>query len=355
MRTTGHLYVLYTRTNLGPGTLNDVVIARYQRSAKNPDQGDPTSATTVLLIEHGDSLIHSGGALAFGPDGFLYISTGDGNGPCDDQLGVNGNAQRADRIDGKILRLDVRNVDPAAGAPDDCGVGIGAYEVPSTNPHFGLEPACDEIWATGLRNPFRFSFDRQTGDLYVGDVGQNKWEEIDLLRASTPAPVNFGWVCREACESSANDESPCSTGGCPVDPGTTCGFPRASGFMDPILCHHNPGWHSIVAGYRYRGSRLSTEAGRFFYGDAVCGQIWATTTLDPANPAAIAAECWAGGVGPVYAFGEDHLGELYIVRGWAGTVDCLHAGDGCYWAGWGGMFEDGFEGGSTARWDDSQP
>ena len=232
---TGRFYVFYTRSD------GDLVVARYQRSAADPDLADPASATTILVIEHSAAGNHNGGWLAFGPDGFLYFSTGDGGGGCDGNLGTGGDGQRADTLLGKILRLDVRGIDPAAGSPDDCGVGTGTYTVPSTNPFFGQEPACDEVWAMGLRNPFRFSFDRATSDLYVGDVGQKKWEEVSLKRAATAAPVNFGWPCREACESSANDESMCSIPGCPVDPGTSCQFPRASGFRDPILCHHNPG------------------------------------------------------------------------------------------------------------------
>ena len=352
---TGRFYVFYTRRDLGAGTAGDVVIRRYERSTGNPAVANAASASDILVLEHSSAGNHNGGTLAFGPDGFLYVSTGDGGGGCDGGLGTNGDGQRADTLHGKILRLDVRGIDPDAGSPDDCGVGMGNYEVPSDNPFFGQEPACDELWALGLRNPFRFSFDRETGDLYLGDVGQGKWEEIDLQRAATPAPVNFGWVCREGCETAANDESNCSIPGCLADPGTTCEFPRASGFWDPILCHHNPGWRSIMGGYRYRGTRVPSIDGDYLYGDNVCGQIWRTTTLDPANPAAIGAECWASGYGGTYGFGEDHLGELYVVLGGAGRIDCIHSGEGCYWASWKGLFEDGFETGDTTRWSSETP
>jgi hypothetical protein len=341
---TGRFYVFYTR---GDG---DVVIERYEHSAANPDVADPATATTILIIEHSSAGNHNGGTLAFGPDGFLYVSTGDGGGGCDSFEGANGDSQRTDSLAGKILRLDVRGIDPLAGAPDDCGVGAGNYTVPSDNPFFGQEPACDEVWALGLRNPFRFTFDRATGDIYLGDVGQNKWEEINLKRAATPAPVNFGWVCREGCESANNDESPCPTTGCPLDTGTSCEFPRsAGGFWDPILCHHNPGFQAIMAGYRYRGSQVPSIDGAFFYSDVSCGQIWKTTVLDPANPAAIDAECWASGFGGTYGFAEDHNGELYVVVGGAGRIDCIHNGEGCSWAG-GDVFADGFESGDTSRW-----
>lgn len=351
---TGHLYVFYTRRDLGPGTQGDIVIERYTRSAANPDAADPATATTILVIEHSSAGNHNGGQLAFGPDGFLYISTGDGGGGCDSNQGANGDGQRSDTLAGKILRLDVRNVDPSAGPPDDCGVGPNNYEVPSTNPFFGQEPACDEVWTLGLRNPFRFTFDRQTGDIYIGDVGQNKWEEINLLRAVTPAPVNFGWVCREGCETAGNNESNCSTSGCPVDPGTTCEFPRTSGLWDSILCHYNGGWDSVMAGYRYRGDFVPSIAGDYLYSDAACGQIWKTDTLDPANPAAITSSCWASGFGGTFGFGEDHLGELYVVMGFGSRIDCIHNGDGCYWAGW-GIFSDGFESGDTSHWSAAVP
>jgi glucose/arabinose dehydrogenase len=345
----GRLYVFYTRRDLGAGTLGDIVIERYERSAANPDVGDPASATTILVIEHSSAGNHNGGTVAFGLDGFLYISTGDGGGGCDGGQGANGDGQRSDTLAGKMLRIDVRGVDPSGGAPDDCGVGPNNYTVPSSNPFFGQEPACDEVWALGLRNPFRFSFDRLTGDLYIGDVGQLKWEEINLQRAATPAPVNFGWVCREGCETAGNNESNCATGGCPVDPGTTCEFPRTSGFWDPILCHHNGGWASIMGGYRYRGSAVPSITGDYVYGDAACGQVWKTTTLDPANPAAIDAECWASGFGGTFGFAEDRFGELYVIVGGASRIDCIHDGGGCPWIA-ATIFSDGFESGDVSGW-----
>ena len=328
--TTGRFYVFYTRRDTGPGTLGDIVIARYQRSAGNPDVADPASATTIMVIEHSAASNHNGGQLAFGPNGFLYISTGDGGGGCDGNQGTNGDGQRTNSLLGKILRIDVHGVDPGAGLADDCGVVAGNYTVPSTNPFFGQEPACDEVWDLGLRNPFRFTFDRATGDMYIGDVGQLKWEELNVRPAAIAAPMNFGWVCREGCETAGNDESGCATTGCPVDPGTTALFPRPLGnFWDPALCHHNGDWVSIMAGYRYRGTLMPSVAGDYFYGDAACGQIWKTTTLDPANQAAIQASCWASGFGGMFGFAEDRFGELYVIVGGASRIDCLHNGGGC--------------------------
>lgn len=346
--TTGELYVFYTAASSGPGTTGDIVIERYSRSAGDPDVGDVGSAETILVIEHSSAGNHNGGWLAFGPDGFLYISTGDGGGSCDGNQGANGDGQSSDTLAGKMLRIDVRGVDGGAGTPDDCGVTAGNYGVPSTNPFFGQEPACDEVWALGLRNPFRFSFDRDTGDLYIGDVGQTEWEEINLQAAATPAPVNFGWSCREGCESSS--ASGCATTGCPVDTGTTCEFPRAVGVWDPALCHfHDVGWVSIMGGYRYRGTQVPSIAGDYIYGDAGCGQIWKTDTLDPSNPAAISASCWASGFGGTFGFAEDADGELYVVVGGAGRIDCIHNGDGCTWLGQ-DVFDDGFESGDTSAW-----
>ena len=350
----GYFYVFYTAASGGPGSTGDIVIERYQRSAANADVADPASATTLLVISH-PAGNHNGGHLAFGPnDGFLYISTGDGGGGCDSGAGANGDGQITTTLAGKILRIDVNGIDGGGGAPDDCSVSASSYTVPSSNPFFGTEPACDEIWSYGLRNPFRFSFDQQNGDMYIGDVGQLKWEEINLQLASTPAPVNFGWVCREGCETANNDESFCSTTGCPVDTGTTCEFPRASGFWDPILCHYNGGWDSIMGGYVYRGNNVPSLIGDYIYGDAACGQLWKTTNHDPTDPASISSACWASGFGGTFGFAEDHLRELYVVVGGAGRIDCIHNGDGCSWAG-AEVFANGFESGDTDGWTSATP
>ena len=347
-RANGHFYVFYTSDGpQGPGDLGDIVIERYTADGLT---ADPDTQTTLLVIDH-PAGNHNGGTLAFGPDGYLYISTGDSGGSCDSNQGANGDGQTVGTLHGKILRVDVRGIDPSAGAPDDCSNSSGPYTVPSSNPYFGQANACDEVWSYGLRNPFRFTFDRATGDLYLGDVGQNKWEEINLKPASTAAPVNFGWVCREGCETSNNDESFCSVVGCPVDTGTSCEFPRASGFMDPVLCHHNGGWRSIMGGYRYRGLLVPSIYGDYFYGDNACGQIWKTTTLDPGNPAAIQSSCWASGYGGTYGFAEDRRGELYVVVGGASRVDCIHNGDGCSAVGL-IVFDDGFESGNLDAWVD---
>ncbi len=338
----GLFYVFYTRANEGSGTVGDIVIERYQRSSENPDMANPDSDLRILVIDHPASN-HNGGWLAFGPDNFLYISTGDGGGSCDGSAGAGGDGQSSDTLAGKMLRIDVHGIDPEAGSPDDCGIGAGNYMVPSTNPFFDEEPACDEIWTLGLRNPFRFSFDRLNGDIYIGDVGQNKWEEINLIQASLPAPANFGWVCREGCETANNNESGCSTSGCPTDTGTSCEFPRTTGYWDPVLCHHNGGWESIISGYRYRGTAVPSIEGDYFYSDAACGQIWKTSSLDPSNPTAIDASCWASGFQGTYGFAEDRNGELYIIGGATSSISCIHNGNGCQSINADYVYGDGFE------------
>jgi hypothetical protein len=338
----GWFWVFYTRQPDG-----DIVVERYQRSSGNPNVADPTSGTVILRIDHPASN-HNGGWLAFGPDGLLYVSTGDGGGACDSGQGTNGDGQNPGTLDGKILRLDVRGVLPNPASPE-CGLDAN-YGVPASNPYVGVS-GCDEVWALGLRNPFRFSFDRLTGDLYIGDVGQDNWEEINLIRANMVAPVNFGWACREGCAMSSTSPSNCSIPGCPAE-GTTCQYPTASGKWDPILCHSNPnGWASIMGGYRYRGSRVPDLAGRYVYSDYACGQVWVTTFLDPNDPGATQAECWRSGFSQVTGFAQDHLGELYLIRGGSQKrIECIHGGTGCYWAAWRGMFEDDFESGNTSRW-----
>jgi glucose/arabinose dehydrogenase len=349
--TTGRFYVYYTDSG------GDIVISRYQRSAGNPDVADATPAV-VLIVEHSSAGNHNGGSIAFGPDGFLYITTGDGGGGCDGNLGTGGDGQRQDTLLGKMLRIDVRGIDALATAPDSCGVVGANYTVPFNNPFQGQAPGasfCTEVWTMGLRNPFRFSFDRLTGDIYIGDVGQNNFEEVDLRVAGTTTADNFGWPCREACSTSAMGVSNCSIPGCPSDPGTTsCTFPRSAGlggFYDSILCHTaGSGWHSVMGGYRYRGLHIPSLAGAYTYGDASCSQIWKTTTLNTADPAGITSACWASGVSGTYGFAEDHNAELYVVRGGAHQISCYHNGLGCYWAGFAGQQEDGFESGAPDHW-----
>lgn len=350
--TSGRFYVYYTAdAPAAPGFDGSIVIEGYQRSAADPETANP-AATTILVLTH-PATNHNGGALAFGPnDGYLYVTLGDGGGGCDSQ-GPNG--QNLNRLLGKMLRLDVSGADPTPEI--ECGdddFGTTGYDTPDDNPFVGVG-GCDEIWAYGLRNPFRFTFDRQTGDIFIGDVGQDNWEEINFMAADATAPFNFGWVTREGCDSSGVSPSCC--GGAPCDIASpSCQYPTGGGLYDSILCHSNPsGWASIMGGYRYRGIFVAALANRYIYSDASCGQIWRTTSFDPGNPIAAEAECWDGGNSGTFGFGEDHLGELYVVNGFGGRIDCIHDGLGCDWATEPLVFGDDFETGNTSRWGLTSP
>jgi glucose/arabinose dehydrogenase len=367
-RDNGLFYVYYTSTDWdtgGPIANGDIVVERYTRSLADPNLTDPASAQVVLRIPHSASN-HNGGWLAFGPaDGLLYVSTGDGGGGCDstgpaagvgsDPLMPPGNAWRYDGshynppashpgryLLGKILRLDVAGDDFPADA-------LRNYAIPPTNPYAGATFGADEIWARGLRNPFRFSFDRENGDLWLGDVGQSRGEEINFLPAGSPAAQNFGWVCREGLETSSLSPSSCTTTNCPAD---------TTGLLQPIRAEdgNGGGWCSIMGGYRYRGAQIPALGGVYFYSDYCVGDVWKAT------PSGISSWTFALAVDAsfgTYAFAQDHLGELYLVNGAGGTVSCFDDGEvpgsPCFWRLWPGFGEDGFESGNLTRWHAQAP
>jgi len=365
-RTSGTFYVYYVGAGTAPGSDGDIVLERFQRSLSDPNLADPSTEERLLVISHTSASNHNGGWIAFGFDGMLYVSTGDGGGACD-STGPNG--QNIDSLKGKLLRLDVSG-DPTSTAPE-CDA-LGGYTIPLGNPFRGATAGCGEIWAYGLRNPYRFSVDRQTGDIWIGDVGQGSWEEVNYLSANyfpmTPSDaVNFAWKCREGCESLT-----CGAGDCPgflVGGVSTCEYPHdvdpgagVTNYWDPIFCHSNGPWFAMMGGYRYRGRFVAPLAGSYLYGDAYCRQIWRSTSFDPGDPAAATDTCfaWNPTVGQqVFGFAEDHLGELYLVLydgDGTGNIACLHDTPGsCYWAGWGGFFQDGFESGDTSRWSSAAP
>jgi glucose/arabinose dehydrogenase len=258
---TQYFYVDYTNQS------GDIVIVRYQIS-DDPNRADPDSATLVLMIPHPGSPMHNGGQLQFGPDGYLYISAGDGGGTGDQA----GNAQNPDVLLGKILRIDVSSL---------------PYSIPPTNP-FG-----NEVWAIGLRNPWRFSFDRLTGDMFIGDVGQFDWEEVDFAPSGTPGGQNYGWHMMEGdhCYNPLFD--------CEQDT-----------FVMPILEYgHLGGACAVVGGFRYHGPKYPRLVGTYFYGDLCTGTIFGATQLSD--------DTWDGE--PlrttsltITSFGEDQDGELYV-------------------------------------------
>jgi hypothetical protein len=267
-------FVYYSRQ--GDGT---EVIAEYHTSANNPDLADPTE-TILLTIPHPANTNHNGGMLAFSPiDHFLYIGVGDGGSSNDPPS----NAQNTDVLLGKILRIDV----------DHPGPGGALYSSPTGNPFLGDVPGRDEIFAFGFRNPWRFSFDRVNGVQWVGDVGQDAHEEVDM---SIVAGGNYGWRVYEGFTCTGNDPGLCNP----------------ANYLFPIFDYpHAGGRCSITGGYAYRGLQGAFAAGSYIYGDYCTGEIltWngsaQTVVLDTALN--------------ISSFGEDEQGELYVV-GLGGTI-----------------------------------
>ena len=268
---TGRFYVYYTARSPS----GQLVLAEYRRSS-NPDIADSGSARTVLTIPH-PAGNHNGGQLQFGPDGYLYIGTGDGGGAGDPDR----NGQNLGALLGKILRID------PLGAP---------YVVPADNPFVGVPGARGEIWSYGLRNPWRFSFDRQTGDLVVGDVGQGTWEEIDFVptAAGRGRGANFGWSCWEGREVFGN----CQT----LPPNHT----------PPVWQYSHSRGCSITGGYVVRDPALAPFAGRYVYGDFCAAPVW---SIALAIPDARDDRQTGLGVPSLYSFGEDACGRVYALSG----------------------------------------
>ena len=315
--TNGLFYVNYTEGSLsGPWF---TVVARYAVSASNADAADPQSEQRLLRFQQPETN-HNGGQLQFGRDGYLYISTGDGGGG-GDQHGTCGNGQSLATLLGKILRVDVRGSAPAS-LPPDCGGAAAAYRIPADNPFAnGAGGACDEIWAYGLRNPWRSSFDAASGDLYIADVGQNCWEEVDYAPAGAPGGANYGWRQMEG-NHCYNNASP---GTCDPPPATCSGSPPCNdpSLTVPILEYGHGGSCAIIGGYVYRGCLMPGFAGTYFYGDLCAGFI---RSIEVAAGAAVDPRDWTAQIDPgatlqgsLTSFGVDAQGEIYVTnRG--GTV-----------------------------------
>ena len=265
----GYFYVNYTDTNGG-----NTHVSRYSVSSGNPNIADDNSEFPILLFNQ-PSTTHNGGSMHFGPnDGFLYISSGDGGGGGADP---NNSGQSTDVLLGKILRIDVDN--PSGGKN---------YGIPVDNPFAGDPSKAEEIWAYGLRNPWKFSIDRVTGDIWIADVGQNKIEEINRA-GGTEAGLNYGWRCYEG-------SVPVNLNGCP-DP---------SELTFPIAEYPHPTGFAITGGYVYRGSDYSDIPGYYFAADFVAGLIVTVSPSGDFNNLGTFAGNWS-------SFGEDFHGELYIV------------------------------------------
>jgi glucose/arabinose dehydrogenase len=271
--TNRRFFVNYTRKPDGA-----TVIAEYRASATNPNLSDAGETTLLVIPQPFEN--HNGGMIEFGPDGFLYIGMGDGGSAND----PGNRAQNADELLGKILRLDV-----------DHPNGSSPYSSPPDNPFFGATPGRDEIYALGMRNPFRFSFDRATGQLYVGDVGQNVREEIDVVTRGG----NYGWRVFEGTRCTGLGPAACVPGN----------------FQAPIAEYdHAAGRCSITGGYVYRGQRATLPLGSYVYGDFCTGELF----LLQGGAQSVLQDTTLN----VSSFGEDEAGELYVV-GLGGTVHRL--------------------------------
>jgi glucose/arabinose dehydrogenase len=258
----GYFYVNYTDQN------GNTVIARFQvTSAANV--ADPASEKKLLGVQQ-PFANHNGGSVVFGPDGYLYLGLGDGGSQGDPY----GNGQSTNTLLGKILRLDVDHGEP--------------YAIPTGNP-FAAGGGNPEIWAYGLRNPWRFSFDAAGGDLYIGDVGQSLWEEIDYLPAGSPGGPNFGWNAMEGTHPYKGRDS--------------------ASFIAPVIDYSHAGGNcAVTGGYVYRGAALPEWNGVYVYGDYCTGIVWG---LLKGTSGWQSAHLFDTGMS-ISTFGTDEQGELYL-------------------------------------------
>lgn len=272
-RENGRFFINYTARN------SDNTVAEYRVS------GDPNraegQAVQILLAIPDYASNHNAGMLAFGPDGYLYVGTGDGGGAGDPQ----GNGQKLGALLGKMLRLDVNGAQP--------------YAIPPTNPFAGREDVRPEIWAYGLRNPWRYSFDRATGDLYIADVGQNGYEEINFQAADSTGGENYGWNRMEGMHCFRADRC------------------EQTGMTLPVVEYGREQGCSVTGGFVYRGTAQPALTGAYFYADFCSGRIWSAhrgpdggwTTTELLQPEM-----------QISSFGEDEAGELFLTDFRSGAV-----------------------------------
>jgi len=272
--TNGFFFIYYTDRS------GNITLARYSVSA-NRDRADPNSAAIVLTIDHTEFPNHNGGQLQFGPDGYLYLGPGDGGSGGDPHNHAQDLSQRL----GKLLRIDVSTL---------------PYRIPPSNPFVNTAGARPEIWAYGLRNPWRFTFDRNTGDLFIADVGQDLWEEVDLQPATSIGGENYGWRRMEATHC--------------FNPTANC---QDSSFTLPILEYsHAGGACSITGGYRYHGAKYPRLHDIYFYGDFCSGAIFGARQQSDGT---WTSQLLLSTRMAISSFGEDANGEIYVID-WNGGV-----------------------------------
>ncbi len=278
-------YVNYTRNS---GTQLQTVIAEFTASVSNANFADPATENILFTVDQ-PFPNHNGGGLAFGKDGFLYIGLGDGGSGGDPQ----GNGQNTNTLLGKMLRIDV----DSAHSP-----GLN-YAIPPGNPFVGIGGRA-EIWVYGLRNPFRFSFDSVTGDLWIGDVGQDKFEEVDHL-TSAQAGANLGWNIMEGTHC--------------FMPSTGCSM---AGLTLPVFDYdHTQGDETVIGGYVYRGSKMPSLVGAYVFGDFISGRMW---TLTQSGSTFTRTFLFNVAANDISSFGSDQLGELYVARYSSAVVSRIH-------------------------------
>jgi glucose/arabinose dehydrogenase len=268
----GEFFVFYTTKK---AKLTNV-ISRFRVSKDDPDKADPDSEEVLLKIEK-PYWNHDGGTLCFGPDGYLYFTHGDGGLANDPHK----NGQNLKTLLGKVMRIDVDHKDPGKN-----------YAIPKDNPFVDKKDAAPEIWAYGLRNIWRMSFDKKTGVLWAGDVGQNLYEEIDLIVKGG----NYGWSVREGMHPFGPD-----------------GSDVRKDLIDPIWEYHHDLGKCIIGGHVYRGSRVPELEGSYLYGDYVTGQLWALR-YDKDKGRVVANRTIREKGTPMLSFGEDEKGEVYILQ-----------------------------------------
>ena len=262
------VFVDYTDAN------GDTVVSSFRINPAFPDRVLPDSETVILKVDQ-PAANHNGGAIVFGPDGYLYVSMGDGGG------GNSGNGQKLDTLLGKILRIDV----DASGAP---------YGIPPDNPFTSRAGARPEIWLYGLRNPWRTAFDRETGDFWIGDVGASTWEEVDVIRAGAGGGQNLGWDVMEGAHCTGGATS------CPTD-----------GMTLPVAEYGHDEGCTVIGGAVYRGNAFPALHGLYLFNDACSGTVFA---IDAATAALVPPTVVGSFEGSSVSFGEDQAGELYVAN-----------------------------------------